>query len=448
MTAPVWDRNPDVVEYLPLLDKQMHTLSRPDHIRQLFVGGVGYGKTKILGNFALRESCNYPNNLGLVAGATRPSMKLATIDKVVEEITAREVWVNHIEYRDEVHFHNSSWFKFQSLDVNKKDELEGSELGWLVIDEITGCDEDKVNALLNRVRRMSPCAKKLRMAEKFGLSTEGLTKPGDPDWWDYSRRVLLCGNPPAPGHWLEQAFVRREGQEDLPPLGEVVQCSTYENVLLPDDYIANLERQYPPGTFLHKRMMLGMFGIAAEGAIYDLYNPSVHLIDERDVPFDKAIGNIGAIDLGSGGHTGDPFVYLQSVVTAPGAPNRRPAIYFVGEYYSREGRTMEQHAHTIRALHRPGAIYCDYGGQERLELKALGIRTVSAHKDIVAGIHAVRSRFANNEIFIVRGRCPNLLRELPMYVWAEGDKTKAPEGDHALDTMRYVVSALDLPRAK
>jgi hypothetical protein len=249
----------------------------------------------------------------------------------------------------------------------------------------------------------------------------------------------MCGNPPEPGHWLEEAF--KPTDEKLQPWGGVVQASTYENLLLTDDYIkGKLETMYPPGSFRHKRMMLGMFGIPAEGAIYDNFDRARHVVSPDDVPWDDVDFYVGGIDLGCGGPTGDPFVFMTAMVTKTGH------IYFFGEYYSRDGKTLAQHSIAIRARYRGGIIAQDWGARETLELKALGIRTVPAHKDIVMGIQAVRTRLENGTIHFVRGACPNLMREMPFYSWTEGDGQVAKQGDHALDTMRYICAVLDLPR--
>lgn len=427
----------EIVEYVPLFSKQLEVHRAPPHSKILFTGGVGFGKTRTLGDFLLQECCSYPDGQVICFGATRPSMKLATIPKVLDEITARNVWVSYKDYLGEVHFSNGSWFKFQSLDVSI-DELAGSELSALAGDEVSGCDRAKVETLIERVRKSSPVAREYNKAIAFGLPTEGLIKPGDSGWWDYSRRVLLCCNPPEPGHWLEDKFLRRDG-DTREPSGIVIQASTYDNPLLPKDYIKDLERQYPPGSFLHKRRLLGLFGIPAEGAVYDIFNPEVHLVSADEVPTETKLG-LNSIDLGSGGQRGDPFVFLCGVVDKSGN------IFVTGEHYSREGLTLAEHAHQIRRLYKGGPIFCDYDSRDRLELAALGIRTIPATKPIMMGIHAVRARLARNSLFIVKESCPNLLMELPFYSWADGDKLIAARGDHALDALRYMVAGLDLPR--
>lgn len=439
MPAPRITQTPDLIEYVPRFEKQLAARAFPEQTKLLFIGGVGFGKTLTMADFVLEECFNYPLGQMMVAGATIPAMKLATIVKLLESFRAMNVWYNYIEYKQEVHFSNGTWFKFQSLDVPTK-ELEGSELHALAVDEITACPRAQVFSLLNRVRRQSSVASAWNKALKFNLPTLGLTRPGDADWWDYSRRVLFCGNPPEAGHWLEEAFIPTD--EDTPPIGEYIQASTYENKLLPDDYIAGLEKQYPPGSFMHKRMMLGLFGIPAEGAIYDVFDPAVHII-ERDRLRDEDVALwIQSIDLGAGGQGGDPFVWLQAALT------KDQRVVITHEYYNRAGALLADHAAYIRAHAKHGVTFCDYGAQQRMELRALGIRTRPANKDLLMGIHAVRARLANHQLFLVRDAAPMLLRELPFYTWQPGDKPHAANGDHALDCMRYIISGIDLPRSE
>lgn len=442
---------PAEVEYVPRFEKQLQVIKSPPHCRQLFVGGVGYGKTLVMGDFILEECFNYPEGQLMVAGATIPAMEAATIKKLLENFRSRNVWFEYKEYKQRVHFSNGTWFKFQSLDVPQK-ELEGSELSALAIDEITSCPRKQVFSLLNRVRRQSPVAQQYNLmkvihGEENLDAGEGVIKPGDPGWWDFSRRVLFCGNPPEPGHWLEKEYIPADDEDE--PIGEYISASTYENELLTDDYVRNLEKQYPPGTHLHRRMMLGEFGVPMEGAVYAEYNPNRHLIHIDEVPFgpyeDEKAEQIvlwrNGLDLGHG--TQDAFAFLVACIS------NRNVIYIIDEYYHKHPRIMQQHAAAIRQKFRGGSIWSDYGGQERMELAALGIRTYPANKDLVMGVHSVRARFKTDKLKIVRGRCPNLLREMSSYEWGPDDKPKkGKEGDHALDCMRYIVASVDLPKHK
>jgi phage terminase large subunit len=444
---PVPDGEPDEVEYVPRFDKQIKVNEAAPHCRLLFVGGVGFGKTLSMGDFVLEECMNYPDGQMMVAGATIPAMEAATIKKLLENFRERNVWYEYKSYKQTVHFSNGTWFRFQSLDVPQK-ELEGSELHALAIDEITSCPRKQVFSLLNRVRRQSPVAREYQLQkiihgeDNLDGHDEGVIRPGDPGWWDYSRRVLFAGNPPEPGHWLEKEYIPVE--EDAPVLGDYIAASTYENKLLTKDYIANLEKQYPPGTHLHRRMMLGEFGVPMEGAVYAEYNPKRHLITADQLPFDpngeeQIVMWVNGLDLGHGKQ--DAFVYLI------GALSNRNTIYIVDEYYSTEPKVMQQHARSIRSKHRGGAIWSDWSTRDRMELAALGIKTLPANKDIAMGIHSVRARFATDKIKIVRSRCPNLLREMSAYEWGPDDKPKkGTEGDHAMDAMRYMVAGIDLPR--
>lgn len=446
------------MEYVPRFEKQIKVNEAKPHCRLLFVGGVGYGKTLSMGDFVLEECMNYPNGQGMVAGATIPAMEAATIRKLLENFRARNVWYEYKSYKQTVHFSNGTWFRFQSLDVPQK-ELEGSELSFLAIDEITSCPKKQVFSLLNRVRRQSDVARDYQLAKvlvedeiaagKFTWdeALNHVIKPGEPGWWDYSRRVLFAGNPPEPGHWLEKEYIPIDENEE--PLGEFIAASTYENKLLTDDYIKNLEKQYPPETHLHRRMMLGEFGVPMEGAVYAEYNPKRHLVESSEVPFgpmddekaEQVVLFRNGLDLGHG--TKDAFVFLVGAIT------NKNTLYIIDEYYYTHPRIMQHHARAIRSKYRGGSIWSDYGGQERMELAALGIKTHPANKDMVMGIHAVRARFALDKLKIVRGRCPNLLREMAAYEWGPDDKPKkGSEGDHAMDALRYLVASLDLPRHK
>jgi hypothetical protein len=92
----------------------------------------------------------------------------------------------------------------------------------------------------------------------------------------------------------------------------------------------------------------------------------------------------------------------------------------------------------------------DHDAQQRSELANLGIHCTPANKDIVRGISRVRSLMMIQDdgrpmLYIFGEKCPNLVREIVKYRWAEGTETKNPKDlpadvdNHALDSMRYVL---------
>lgn len=154
---------------------------------------------------------------------------------------------------------------------------------------------------------------------------------------------------------------------------------------------------------------------------------------------------ISGIDFGSS--PGHPFAYIK-LCQLPGG-----AWLVFHEYYAYQ-KLMRDHAQAIKGspLWVPSEyMYSDHAGQERLELKDLGIRTRKAQKDVLMGIDYVSTLlkgFPPKEIpqlYVWHG-CYNLIKEFSRYRWpvtpdGRVDKTSNPlkADDHGLDALRYAL---------
>lgn len=83
-----------------------------------------------------------------------------------------------------------------------------------------------------------------------------LSQPGFP------QMLIYTPNPPGPNHWL-----CREFPEDNSIEGHFyVSSSLYDNrAIIGEDYIRELEREYPPGHAMRRRMIEGKRGLSIEG---------------------------------------------------------------------------------------------------------------------------------------------------------------------------------------
>jgi hypothetical protein len=214
---------------------------------------------------------------------------------------------------------------------------------------------------------------------------------------------------------------------------------------------------------------------AAEGVIYDEFNPAVHLVSRFEVPSDWR--RIWAVDFGYV----HPFVWQDWAVSPDGV------MVLVREIF-RTGRLVEDHARDIKQLTRgerpPYALVCDHDAEDRATLERhLGRATRPANKKVSQGIQAMAARFrldgrgrprilfmrdatvhgqttpedpdraplwkADPELVTLK-RPTNTPDELPGYVWND-KKAEQPvkEMDDGCDAARYAVAELDLqPRSR
>lgn len=296
------------------------------------------------------------------------------------------------------------------------------------------------------------------------------------------QQLIADCNPYTPTHWLKARCDRGD---------TVMLHSRHEDnpVLFDDDgnmtdtgrdYIGKLDRL--TGVRYH-RLRHGRW-VAAEGVIYEEWDPAVHLVDRFEVPQEWT--RWWSIDFG----------YRNPFVCQFWAEDGDGRLWLYREIYW-TGRLVEDHARQILRLvrqceqccgskaadhdchdcarcrlvwvePRPRAVICDHDAEDRATLERhLGIPTAPAKKTVTDGIQAAQARFrvagdGRPRLLIMRDalveRDPKLeeakrpcctAEEIPGYVWqtSPGKPPKeAPvkENDHGADAMRYVVAARDL----
>jgi len=204
--------------------------------------------------------------------------------------------------------------------------------------------------------------------------------------------------------------------------------------------------------------------VAAEGIIFEAFDPAVHLLNKEAIPADWR--RIWSVDFGFT----NPFVLQCWAID----PDGRMVLY---REIFRTQRTVDVHAAEIMAIvapegtwlePRPTAVICDHDAEGRATFeKETGLHTKAAMKKVTEGIQAVQRRLVEAadglpRLFIQRDavvsrdtalvdakRPASSEEEMPGYVWdsASGDRIKETplkENDHGMDAMRYAVAYMDL----
>lgn len=280
------------------------------------------------------------------------------------------------------------------------------------------------------------------------------------------QQLMADTNPSTPIHWLKlrcdegktrELESRHEDNPRLFDLIDGVHVLTAEG----RDYLERLDALTGPR---HARLRRGLW-VSSEGAVYEEYDPAVHLIDRFDIPNDWV--RYWGIDFGFT----NPFVCQWWAEDPDGR------LYLYREIYHTK-KTVDVHAADMLACvtddsgewiePRPRAIICDHDAEGRAQLeKHLDMVTNAAEKAVIDGIQACQMRMrpaadGKPRLFILRDslvrRDPELsdhkkpcctAEELPGYIWDVG-AGKAPKevplkkDDHGADTMRYIVADLDL----
>lgn len=274
------------------------------------------------------------------------------------------------------------------------------------------------------------------------------------------QQLMADTNPSTPTHWLKQRSDRGDvtllesRHEDNPTLFDQ---STGRPTVTGEAYIAKLDKL----TGVRKLRLRQGLWVAAEGLIFEDFDPAHHVLDPFKVPADWR--RVWSVDFGFT----NPFVLQIWAID----PDDR--MFLIYELY-RTRRLVEDHARDALELARhhnepkPESVVCDHDAEDRATLERhLGLKTVAAHKKVSAGIQAVQSRHKPEtetgvaRLFLVRGAVarpdPDLVEskkpactadEIPGYVWADptGAKTKeqpVKQDDHGCDAMRYAVAHVD-----
>lgn len=268
------------------------------------------------------------------------------------------------------------------------------------------------------------------------------------------QQLIADTNPSTPQHWLK----RRADRNDV----RMLESRHRDNPTLFDQltgeptprgvaYLATLDKL----TGVRKLRLRDGLWVAAEGLIYEDWEPAHHLLDPFEIPGDWR--RFWVVDFG----------YTNPFVLQMWAQDHDGRLYLYREIY-RTKRLVEDHARDALGLAaeepRPEAVICDHDAEDRATLERhLGYPTVAAHKAVSSGIQAVQSRQKPAgdgiaRIFIVRGACVRpdqdlidakkpacTADEVPGYVWADHKTKEQPvkQDDHGVDAMRYLVAHVD-----
>ncbi len=297
------------------------------------------------------------------------------------------------------------------------------------------------------------------------------------------QQLLADCNPEGPDHWLKkrcddgQTTMLYALHSDNPKLFDDAGQPTVKGA----EYLDTLSKL----SGVRRHRLYGGIWAAAEGVIYENWNPAVHLIDRKRFHFDWT--RLWAIDFG---YT-NPFVWQQWVIDPDGRLILEKEIY-------RSGRIVADHAQQILQVvtanadrvylpdgridpvksywiyPRPLRIICDHDAEDRATLeRELDMGTTPATKTVSDGIQAMMQRLEvqpdgrarmeicrdalvdRDESLASRGLPLGFIGEIPGYVWEPSPDGKPSKdrplklNDHSMDTARYVVAELDVkPRVR
>ena len=247
-------------------------------------------------------------------------------------------------------------------------------------------------------------------------------------------------NPDSPFHWFYTDYIMNDDITDK----KVWQFLMDDNLSLDPDYVQSLKEMYT-GVW-YDRMILGKW-VAAQGRIYDMFDPAKHMIDtavflkKLDI-HPRAVKYFVACDYGT------------ATVMTWGLYAKFPSglVLKIKEFYYDAVKMNVQKTDGEFAMLfqqwlgniRPSTIYVDPSAASwKLELMQRGFNVQNANNDVINGIRYVSSQLTAGK-YLMDISCKNTNEEYQSYVWDEkaqlmGKDKPLKTHDHTCDCDRYAL---------
>ncbi|MGO4298482.1 PBSX family phage terminase large subunit [Glutamicibacter sp. MCAF14] len=405
----------------PLNGKAKLALSNPSTSIEAYEGSVRSGKTITTLIDWVRYIRTGPAGALAMCGRTERTVINNLILPLQEMLGKQRVQVNYgtgvvnICGRD-VHIYGAN-------NEQSRTKIQGATLAGAYADEASTMPESFFNMLYTR-----------------------LSVPGAKLW--------LTANPEGPAHWLKVNWLDRaslwidgQGNFHRNTSDDVLDLHRYtflldDNDSLSPEYVERTKRSY---TGLFRRRYVYAEWVAADGAIYDAWDPDKHVVKYEDLPQMVRYLSVGA-DYGTRNASA-------AVLLGLGIDHR---LYVVDEfrYDSKQAEVVlsEQQVaerfnawlqtHTDAGRHPEWVCIDPAALSFRVAAANLGVRNViEANNDVLYGIRTVSSLLAADKIR-VSDRCKSLIVEFPGYAWDSKESEKGNDkpikvADHTLDALRY-----------
>lgn len=267
-------------------------------------------------------------------------------------------------------------------------------------------------------------------------------------------------NPEGPKHWFKVNWIDKcrcnLSEDDVKKLEKSDEIKeliylhfTMDDNLSLEEEIKTRYRSMFTGVFF-QRYILGLW-VAAEGVIYPNFNENRHIIDAKDVP-----KFMDAYYITSDYGITNPQVFLLcGIKFIEGTAHA----YILREYYNvgkdkngnritkTDALFLKDYIEFTNGIEIK-RIIIDPSATSLINLfKQNNLRVKEANNAVIDGINVVANWLDEERVHIVKGMCPNLIKEFYSYIWDQkaqehGEDKPIKINDHALDALRYLLNTL------
>lgn len=435
---------------------------------RLMSGGFGTGGTTALVIEVAFQLLHYPNNSGLLGRKDSVELEGTTLLELLD-ILPKETIARHDKSKRVITLWNGSRLFYTGLDNTRDavDKIKSMNLGFACIDQLEEIDEDIFLAIQGRLRRAG--TERCFFAK---CNPEGHN-------WAWKRWVelplddYLIANGLKPYHVKEVEKYVADAVEARISLDKIAQtvadelnitrqqvldihtknqyeyfgAITSDNVYLPLEYINELLTQYPDRWL--KRYFYNSWD-NFEGLVYSEYDERRNL---ETAYYPTGVENfIFGYDYG----------YRNPACILFGAVDYDGVLHIYDEWYAPETLIAEQAKYLKQSkfwkkatkIADPSITKAERDGHSvHDEWLKHDVWWNDANNDVRQGIDRVNQMLKDGKIKISK-RCINLRREIGNYIWKqikvgmEKNEYEEPrkKDDHAMDTLRYIVNYVFIPK--
>ena len=392
-----------------------HPLSGHDGI--IADGSIRSGKTVSMGlSFVMWAMENFNGQNFGMCGKTVGSLRRNVIVDLKKMLASRGYQVEEhrtdkllIIRRGET---VNNFYTFGGKDEASQDLVQGITLAGVLFDEVALMPESFVDQATGR------------------CSVEG------------SKFWFNC-NPEGRLHWFKTKWINRYQELNFLYLHFTME----DNLSLSEKIKARYRSMYA-GVF-YTRYIEGKW-VTAEGVIYGMWNREENLYSPEEPEFDYDSGRYPryiAIDYG----TTNPMVFLDAIYDGYTMWIRNEYYYDSKKQAAQRSKTdaeyaddfeeFVEHDHGVTVIIDPSAT------SFRTELRNRHYHIREADNDVKNGISVVSTLIQKRRLRAMRGKCPNLEREIESYSWdpkakERGEEKPIKQNDHAMDAMRYLCKTI------
>lgn len=289
----------------------------------------------------------------------------------------------------------------------------------------------------------------LRGLTVAGAYVDEATLVSETFWTQLLARMSVPGamlfattNPDGPAHWFKKTVIDRAAELGYRVFHFTLPDNTWLTAHNPE-YVKQIMREYVG--LWYRRFILGHW-VQAEGAVYDMWDETRHVIPADALPPMDRVLALG-VDHGT---TNPTRGYLLGIA----APLGVARLYVLDEWAPPVGLTDGAQSTALRAWMGSRPVK-EWGAPQwwfidpaaasfKVQLFNDGVSSATnAQNDVVPGIRTVASLLGTNRL-LVSSACWHLIEQIPGYSWdpkatARGDDAPIKVDDHEVDALRYAV---------